>query len=121
VGTTAIVVNTLSDRLPDPAAFEETPPRCAVDAKARNPECSLRAAIELANKLGGKQTITFDVPGGGVPQIVPGFSLPPVTASVSIDGTTQLSLAAGSSCQGRRRARATVSSSKGPTRRYAAW
>jgi hypothetical protein len=84
-----IVVNTTSDRLPDPAAFDEKPPRCAVDAKARNPECSLRAAIELANKLGGKQSISFDIPGGGVPQIEPGFPLPPVTASVTIDGTTQ--------------------------------
>jgi len=30
-------------------------------------ECSLRAAIQLANELGGDQSIGFDIPGGGGP------------------------------------------------------
>jgi hypothetical protein len=88
-----IVVNTTSDEKIDEKALspDSGSPFCAIDASAAKPECSLRAAIQLVNKLGGHQTITFDIPGSGVPKIaVPSFgNLPKITASATIDGTTQ--------------------------------
>ena len=83
--------------------FEDDPaPSLAQDACDVTPEqaqqtCTLPAAIQVANRLGGG-TIGFDVkPGAGntfdgeVPQIdVPaGFQVDPVAAPVTIDGTTQ--------------------------------
>ncbi len=53
-----------------------------------NGACSLRAAIEEANALPGADTITFAIPGSGIPAIPLG-SLPTVTDTVTIDGTTQ--------------------------------
>ena len=86
-----IVVNTTSDEKIDDEALspESGAPFCAIDASAAKPECSLRAAIQLVNKLGGHQTITFDIPGQGVPKIAPASALPAITASVTIDATTQ--------------------------------
>ena len=49
--------------------------------------CTLRQAIYVADQLGGG-TITFDIPGGGVPVIQSSDYLP-VTAPTVIDGTTQ--------------------------------
>jgi hypothetical protein len=89
--TEGIVVNTTSDEKIDEAALSPASgtPFCAIDARADDRQCSLRAAIELANKLGGDQSITFDIPGQGAPKIAPASSLPTVTASVTFDGTTQ--------------------------------
>jgi hypothetical protein len=84
-----IVVNTSSDSAIDPKALAAEPPRCAIDHAAAKPECSLRAAIQLVNKLGGTQSIDFDIPGAGVPRITPKTSLPTVDSRVAIDGTTQ--------------------------------
>jgi CSLREA domain-containing protein len=59
-----------------------------------DPECTLRAAIEEANAI-GRATIHFDIPtsdaghAGGVWTIAPAVPLPPVTARVTIDATTQ--------------------------------
>ncbi len=53
-----------------------------------NGSCSLRAAVQEANALAGADTITFAIPGSGVPAIVL-HSLPTVTDPVTIDGTTQ--------------------------------
>jgi len=53
------------------------------------PECTLRAAIQEANTLAGQDTITFNIPGSGVPTIRPNSALPPITQPVVIDGTTQ--------------------------------
>lgn len=52
------------------------------------PECTLRAAIEAANDLGGG-TITFDIAGAGVPEIAVGSPLPAIPGGVVIDGTSQ--------------------------------
>ena len=84
-----IVVNTTADSAIDQVALEASPPRCEIDAHALKPLCSLRAAIQLANKRGEEETITFDIPGEGLPKIVPGTELPTVTAGVTIDATTQ--------------------------------
>ncbi len=87
---TSIVVNTTLDVEIDPKALSRKDPYCDVNVRAPT-KCSLRAAIQLANKLGGSQTISFDIPGGGVPKIDVDFgsALPAITASVTIDGTTQ--------------------------------
>ena len=54
-------------------------------------ECTLRAAIQEANRDPGHDRIEFAVPGGGTKRIEPATQLPFVTdpAGVTIDGTTQ--------------------------------
>ena len=66
---------------------------CDVDPDTAGNQCTLRAAIQLANSLGGSQSITFDIPGGGVPDIAPASALPALQASITIDwhhGTRRL-------------------------------
>jgi hypothetical protein len=87
VSNTAIVVTTTGDE--DDPAQALTDGICDVDPNTDGNQCTLRAAIELANSLGGTQSITFDIPGGGVPDIAPASALPTLQASISIDGTTQ--------------------------------
>jgi hypothetical protein len=54
------------------------------------PECTLRAAIQEANKLPGADTINFNIGGGtGVKTISPDSALPKITERVTIDGYTQ--------------------------------
>ncbi len=64
---------------------------CDTTPTASSQTCTLPAAIEVANKLGGG-TIAFDIPGGGTPTITESATtprLPEVTAPMTIDGTTQ--------------------------------
>ena len=51
------VVNTVSDAPIDPKALTRVPVECAIDVTAVKPLCSLRAAIQLVNSLGGKQSV----------------------------------------------------------------
>ena len=53
------------------------------------PEATLRAAIQQANKDGKPAKIEFKIPGGGVKTIKPQTFLPPIQVSVVIDGYTQ--------------------------------
>ena len=62
---------------------------CDVDPDTAGNQCTLRAAIQLANSLGGNESISFDIPGGGVPDIAPASALPTLQASITIDGTTE--------------------------------
>ena len=93
-----IIVNSTGD-LPN-----KDPNGCCCDtgntlADGETPECTLRAAIELANRLAGKQIIQFQVPGddpgivAGVPSIRPATPLPDITNAVVIDGWSQASAA----------------------------
>lgn len=50
---------------------------------------SLRAAILSANTSAGLDTISFNIPGGGVHTISPTSPLPQITDPVTIDATTQ--------------------------------
>src|SRR5262249_46643121 len=51
---------------------------------------SLRQALLDSNAAGGgTNSIDFDIPGPGIQTIAPLTPLPPITASVLIDGTTQ--------------------------------
>lgn len=52
------------------------------------PECTLRAAIEVANLKGGGE-ITFDIEGGGIPSIAAASPLPTITQPTTVDGTSQ--------------------------------
>ena len=52
-------------------------------------ECTLRAAIQHANRTPGLDTIVFDIPGGGIPTIAPESPLPAITDEVIIDASTQ--------------------------------
>jgi hypothetical protein len=47
---------------------------------------SLRDAIDCANNTAGTQTISFNIPGGGVQTISPATALPTITEQVQIDG-----------------------------------
>jgi hypothetical protein len=50
---------------------------------------SLREAINCSNAAGGRQTISFAIPGGGPHTIAPSTALPPILDPVTIDGYTQ--------------------------------
>src|SRR5215218_2267482 len=45
-------------------------------------ECTLRAAIQEANKTPGADVIEFDIPGTGVATIAPASGLPKITGPV---------------------------------------
>src|SRR6266850_2135559 len=45
-------------------------------------DCSLRSAIITANQNSGPDTISFNIPGGGVHTIAPQSALPTITDSV---------------------------------------
>ncbi len=53
-------------------------------------ECTLRAAIQEANRTPEKDTINFNIPTSEVHTILPGSALPVIIEPVVIDGTTQL-------------------------------
>ncbi len=91
-----IVVTTTGDEPNDP--ISQTSDACDVDREEAGEQCTLRAAIELANKR-GEATISFDIPGEGTPSIhVTEYEdetgpfergLPPFEAPITLDGTTQ--------------------------------
>jgi hypothetical protein len=91
VAVPGLVVTTNGDESNDPTAAADD--QCDVDVNTDGSQCTLRAAIELADTRttngAGAQTITFNIPGGGVPTIAPQSPLPSVTGATSIDGTTQ--------------------------------
>ncbi len=61
---------------------------CEVDVAGR--PCTLRAAIEEANQLGGgPHQIQFSIPGTGPHVIQPDSPLPAIAVPVAIDGSTQ--------------------------------
>lgn len=80
-----LVVNSTADTYDPQSSLEQDV--CDTTPSASEQTCTLRAAIEVANRRGGG-TITFDIPGGGVPVIRSSDYLP-VTAPTVIDGTTQ--------------------------------
>jgi hypothetical protein len=89
-----IIVNSTGD-LPN-----QDPNGCCCDtgrklADGKTPECTLRAAIDLANRLQGKPIIKFQIPGddpgvvGGVPSIRPQSALPDLSSAMVLDGWSQ--------------------------------
>ncbi|MBI4786755.1 MAG: right-handed parallel beta-helix repeat-containing protein [Chloroflexi bacterium] len=83
-----IVVNSINDT-PD-ASLGDGVCYTGVTTSEGEFECTLRAAIAEANARAGADTITFNIPSGGmVPQIWASSALPENTDPVVIDGTTQ--------------------------------
>ena len=71
------------------ASADDPEDGCDTGATIGNaPECTLRAAIEVAND-GGGGVIAFDIAGGGVPSIAATSPLPTIIGPTTIDGTTQ--------------------------------
>jgi hypothetical protein len=90
VETPGIVVNGTGDAAL--TALATTNKVCDTDDATAGNQCTLRAAIQVADLLGGTGTataITFDIPGAGVPRIAPATALPTLTVPASIDGSTQ--------------------------------
>ncbi|MDQ6622819.1 MAG: DUF5050 domain-containing protein [Verrucomicrobiota bacterium] len=89
--TLPLVVNTTGDE-PDADPNDGV---CDVDLNKPGKQCTLRAAIQVANATLGKDKITFQIPSDdpgmvdGVAMIRPKTALPPITESISIDGSTQ--------------------------------
>lgn len=80
-----IEVNITADQ-PDANVNDDV---CDADLGQTGNQCSLRAAIETANSHAGSDTITFNIPGGGVQTISVATALPDITSALIIDGTTQ--------------------------------
>jgi CSLREA domain-containing protein len=86
----SITVNQTSDE-PDPASSLKDK-ICDVDPKTEGNQCTLRAAIQLANASPElSQEIDFDLPGSGssIPVISVNSALPALTAPITIDGSSQ--------------------------------
>ena len=80
-----IIVNTTGDEPDEDTSDTE----CDVDEASSGLQCTLRAAIRVANDLAGPDTIKFNIPGSGVQTIAPATALPNITSKVTIDGTSQ--------------------------------
>ncbi|MEZ5330131.1 MAG: hypothetical protein R3F19_34220 [Verrucomicrobiales bacterium] len=85
VPSVEIEVNSIADR---PLAANATSCETGEFISNGQPECTLRSAIQAVN-AGIGSLITFDIPGGGIPVIAVTNSLPAITKTVQIDGTTQ--------------------------------
>ena len=90
----AIIVNSTGD------LSNKDPEGCCCDtgkllSDGKTPECTLRAATQLANRQAVKQTIQFQIPKddagivNGVSSIQPSIALPDITNPVIIDGWSQ--------------------------------
>ena len=88
VPVNAFTVNSTSD------SVDATPGDNRCETVFGNNICTLRAAIAESNANPGTDTIRFSIAGAGVKTITPATTLPFITQSVTIDGTTQ----PGSSC-----------------------
>lgn len=60
-----------------------------VDPVQPGEQTTLRAAIEFCNNRGGLDCIGFNIPGPGIPRILPQTPLPEITDPVEIDGSSQ--------------------------------
>jgi CSLREA domain-containing protein len=85
-GSGDIVVDSVSD------GADPTPANGDCDDGSGS--CTLRAAIQTANGVAGKDTIVFEIDGAGPHTIAPASPLPDITDPVVIDGLTQSGAAA---------------------------
>ena len=77
------------NRTGDGANASTEDPRCDVDTTMTGRQCSLRAAIEVANLFSDHDTIKFAIPGKGVHQIEPRTELPRIVEPTLINGYSQ--------------------------------
>jgi len=88
IGSGSIVVTTAGD---EPLSTQgRADHSCDVDPNADGEQCTLRAAIELADILPDPAVhIGFAIPMIGVPHLTPATDLPDITATVTVDGRSQ--------------------------------
>ncbi|HWL64670.1 MAG TPA: right-handed parallel beta-helix repeat-containing protein, partial [Actinomycetota bacterium] len=84
-GAPPIVVNVTSDE--EDTDLEDTD--CDVDAEETGEQCTLRAALQVANSQGGENEINFAIEPAGQATIAPEAELPAITEGVEIHGGTQ--------------------------------
>jgi hypothetical protein len=91
-----LVVNSTGD-LPDSSADDDVcdTGMTILRGATEEPECTLRAALQVANEDADASTVTFDIPtedasydpSSGTFTIVPGSPLPPVVTPVAVKGS----------------------------------
>jgi hypothetical protein len=86
VALTAPLLTFTVDSTADTADFSPGDGVCDTDDSAGDGPCTLRAAIEETNNLGGADMIDFNI-GTGTPTISPLSALPTITDSLTIDGS----------------------------------
>ena len=79
------MVNDARD-LEDPDPLDEL-----IDTDPAHPgeQTTLRAALNFCNARSGFDSIAFNIPGPGIPRLLPQTPLPEITSPIEIDGTTQ--------------------------------
>ncbi len=82
--STTFVVNSQDDQV-DTNEFDGV---CDADLAAAGNQCTLRAAIQQANRTSGADTINFNIPQGGISLFLT-TPMPGITDTVTIDGYTQ--------------------------------
>ena len=82
-----IVVNVVTDEADTPTNLNNN--ICDVDPMTNGDQCTLRAAIQVAEHRAGFDNIRFAIPGAGVQTITPQSLLPQITSFLSIDGASQ--------------------------------
>ncbi len=82
-----IVVNVVTDEADTPTNLNNN--ICDVDPMTNGDQCTLRAAIQVAEHRAGFDNIRFAIPGAGVQTISPQSQLPQITTFLTIDGTSQ--------------------------------
>ena len=82
-----IVVNVITDEADTPTNLNNN--ICDVDTATSGDQCTLRAAIQVAEHRAGFDNIRFAIPGAGVQTISPQNQLPQITTFLTIDGTSQ--------------------------------
>jgi CSLREA domain-containing protein len=80
-----IVVNTTGDE----SDLDSTDGKCDVNSSQTGNQCTLRAAIEEAEKRPGRRVIGFNIPGAGIPMIQPKKPLPVITKDLMLNAATQ--------------------------------
>jgi len=80
-----IVVNTTGDE----SDADSTDGRCDVKSTQTGDQCTLRAAIEEAERRPGRRIIGFNIPGTGIPMIQPPKPLPVITKDLMLNAAIQ--------------------------------
>jgi hypothetical protein len=83
--TCPLIVSSVSDA----EDANATDGQCDTDREATGAQCTLRAALQEANRRPAGASIIFDLPGGASPEIVVGKPLPESDTPVQILGHTQ--------------------------------
>ncbi|MEZ4703404.1 MAG: T9SS type A sorting domain-containing protein [Rhodothermales bacterium] len=84
-GSRGLIVNDTGDN-PDAEAGDDL---CDADLGKAGEQCTLRAALQIAERQEGRDLIEFDLPGSAPYTITVSSGLPASSQPIEIDGTTQ--------------------------------